>query len=72
VNEYFPDQTIPIDAPWHTRIGSFKFYSVCSSANSFTNADSCAYCNAVRHADGNADSYRNSRRDTYTRRHSNA
>src|ERR1044071_6799950 len=26
VNEYFPDQTIPDPtAPWHTRIGSFKF-----------------------------------------------
>src|SRR5437762_8878858 len=26
VNEYFPDQTIPDpSAPWHTRIGSFKF-----------------------------------------------
>src|ERR1043166_6978688 len=26
VNEYFPDQSIPDpSAPWHTRIGSFKF-----------------------------------------------
>ena len=37
VNEYFPDQTIPDpSAPWHTRIGSFKFSQCVASAPSPT------------------------------------